>query len=157
MSLSLSSIVQPLRITMSPCAEEVKSEKGLHSFQPTKLTFYKEILCHRKVCVDSLSGWLQRPAGDPACLDPSASGHHMSFICRWVPSPYWSSRREARVCHQLLLGVAFQSIPRGSLLKPFPPGNTFVRQRGLRIRIFLLGELPKAIESYLPVCKLFRW
>ena len=47
---------------------------------------------------------------------------------------------------------------RGYLLKSFPQVDTSTRQRGFEIRGFpLLGELPKAIESHLPVCQLCRW
>ena len=48
--------------------------------------------------------------------------------------------------------------PQGYLLKSFPQVDTSARQRGFEIRDFpLLGGLPKAIESHLPVCQLYRW
>ena len=40
----------------------------------------------------------------------------------------------------------------------FPQGDTFTRLQGFEIRDFpLLGELSKAIECRLPVCKLYCW
>ena len=48
--------------------------------------------------------------------------------------------------------------PQGYLLKSFPQVDTSARQRGHEIRVFpLLGVLPKAIETHLPVCQLYRW
>ena len=39
--------------------------------QPTNLAYHCDILWHIKVCDDRRSGWLQRPTGDPVCLDPT--------------------------------------------------------------------------------------
>ena len=56
------------------------------------------------------------------------------------------------------LGAPLLIFPRGYLLKSFPQMDTSTRQRGFEIRVFyLLGELPKAFESHLPVCQLYRW
>ena len=56
------------------------------------------------------------------------------------------------------LGAPLLIFPRGYLLKSFPQVDTSTRQRGFEIRVFpLLCELPKAIESHLPVCQLYRW
>ena len=56
------------------------------------------------------------------------------------------------------LGVPLLIFTRGYLLKSFPQGDTSARQRRHEIRDFpLLGELPKAIESHLPVCQLYLW
>ena len=49
---------------------------------------------------DRLSGWLQRPVGDPACREPPARWNHTSFLCMGFPSFYWSCRREAKVWRQ---------------------------------------------------------
>ena len=47
---------------------------------------------------------------------------------------------------------------RGYLLKSIPQVDTSARQRGFEIRVFpLLGELPKTIETHLPVSQLYRW
>ena len=40
-------------------------------------------------------------------------------------------------------------------MKSFPQGDTSARQRGFEIKVSpLLGELPKAIETHLPVCQM---
>ena len=39
-----------------------------------------------------------------------------------------------------------------------PQVDNSARQRGFEIRVFpLLGELPRAIKSHLPVCQLYNW
>ena len=59
---------------------------------------------------------------------------------------------------KLPLGAPLLIFPRGYLLKSFPQVDTSARLRGFEIRVFpLLGELPRAIESHLPVCQLCRW
>ena len=107
-----------------------------------------------KVSDDRLSGWLQRPAWDPVCLDPPARGHHAGFICRGSLLPYGSCQREARVLHW----NAFWDSTHDFFIKViFPLGDTFARQ-GFEIRVFPhLDELPKAIEPHLPVCQLYCW
>ena len=56
------------------------------------------------------------------------------------------------------LGAPLLIFPRSYLLKSFPQVDTSARQRGFEISVFpLLGKLPKAIESHLPVCQLYRW
>ena len=52
------------------------------------------------------------------------------------------------------LGAPLLIFPRGYHMKSFPQVDTSARQRGFEIRVFpLLGELPKAIETHLPVCQ----
>ena len=55
------------------------------------------------------------------------------------------------------LGAPFMIFSRGYLLKSYTNGDTSAIQWGFEIRIFLLGELPKAIGPHLHVCQLYRW
>ena len=55
------------------------------------------------------------------------------------------------------LGAPLLIFARGSILTYFSQGGTTARQRGFEVRALpLLGELPMAIEPYLPVCQLCR-
>ena len=56
------------------------------------------------------------------------------------------------------LGAPLLIVSRCYLLTSFTQGDTFARHWVLEIRVFLLlGELQKAIEPHLPVCRLFSW
>ena len=56
------------------------------------------------------------------------------------------------------LGAPLLIFPRGYLLKSFPQVDTSAKQREFEIRVFpLLGELSKAIEPHVPVCRLYGW
>ena len=105
-----------------------------------------------------LNGWLQCPAGDPVCREPPARGHHTGFICGGNLPPCGAAGKRSEFNIKPLLGTPLLIFHRGYLLKSFPRVDTSARQRGFEIRVFpLLGELPKAIEPHLPVCKLYCW
>ena len=98
-----------------------------------------------------------------SCQRPSLSGP----ACAWTPHrfylwggflPFMGAARETPVFDiKLSLGTPIMSYPRGYLLKSFPQRDTSVRWCGFGIRVFpLLGELTKAIESQLLVCKLYQ-
>ena len=103
---------------------------------------FKLIIWHRNVCDDQLIGWLQHTDGDPVCRDPPAHGHHTGFICTGFPSPMGTAGERPEFDIKPLFGAP---------LLIFPQGKIFARQRALQIRVFLLGELPKAIKPHLPV------
>ena len=99
-----------------------------------------------------------------SCRRPSLSG----AACAWTPhgffsvrgsNPQWVAAGEKSEFNiEPPLGAPLLIFPRGYLLKYFPQVDASARQRGFEIRVFpLLGELPKAIESHLPVCQLYRW
>ena len=74
-----------------------------------------------------------------------------------VSFPYGSSRREARVWHQTALRLHSWFFSRSSQ-EVFSTRGYFCKTSEVQIRSFsVLGDLPKAIVSHLPVCQLYRW
>ena len=84
---------------------------------------------------DRLSGWLQRPAGDPVCRDPPASGHHTGLICRGS-LPYGSCRERPEFNIKPSVRTPLLIFPRGYLLKSLPQDS-----RELKSVFHFLGEL----------------
>ena len=81
-------------------------------------------------------------------------GHHTGFICRGFPSPM---RVAGERCH-FDIKPPLLIFPRDYLLKSFPQGDIFAKQRWLEIIVLpLIDELPKAIEPQLPVYQSYRW
>ena len=111
-----------------------------------------------KVCDDQLSGWLQRPARDPVCLELHERGLQAGFICMGFPSPMGVAGERPEFDIKPPLGAPLLIFPQGYLLMSFPQGDTSARQRRFQFRVFpLVVELLKAIEPHLPVCQLYRW
>ena len=66
---------------------------------------------------------------------------------------YRSCRREVMVCHQTAIMSPFLIFPRGYLVKSFPHWILPQDTGGFKSAFHLLGELQKAIEPHLPVCR----
>ena len=97
-----------------------------------------------------------------SCRRPSLSGP----ACAWTPHGFYlwgyppcgatGERSEFNI--KPPIGAPLLIFPRGYLMKSFSQVDTSARQRGFEMRVFpLIGELPMAIETHLPVCQLFRW
>ena len=119
--------------------------------------FNYEIGWHRKSCDERLSGWLQSPAGDPVCRYPPARGHQWILSVHFL-SPMGAAGERPEFDIKPALMAALLIFRRGDFLRLFPQGDASARMRGFEIRVIpLLGELPRAIESHLPACRLYRW
>ena len=97
---------------------------------PSPLTWPSnlEIQWHIKACNNRLIGWLQSPAGDPACRDPHARGHHKGFISRLFSPPKVAAGERLKLFIKAPLGALLLNFPQRYILKSFPQEDSSARQ-----------------------------
>ena len=116
-----------------PCAEQAQCE--VYWPQSTNLVISQEIRWHRIVCDDWLIGWLQRPA-----RDSPDRGHLACSICRGLPSPNGSRRREARKWHQTAFGGYNPAFSQRLPPEVFFISGCFRKTDGCEIRVLISNE-----------------
>ena len=85
-------------------------------------------------------------------------GCHTGFICRGSLPLMGAAREKTDFDIKLPFVAPILIFPRGHLLIYFAQGDTSLKQWVFEIIVFpLLGELPKAIESCLPIWQLLHW
>ena len=113
----------------------------------------------QKVSDDRLSGWLQRPTGEPVNRGSPARMNHTDLsVGGSLPHMGAAGERPEFDIKPPIGAPLLLNFPRGYFQKSFPQGDNSARLRGIKIRVFPhQGELTKSIEPHLPVFQSYRW